>query len=67
MPHQINQEKCTGCGVCAPKCPVDAIIKDGSKYQINASDCVDCQTCWRVCSQKAAFGGPKANLELISV
>lgn len=66
MPHQINQEICTGCGSCAPMCPVGAIYEHNNKYQINASECVDCQTCWRICPVKASAGGPKQNLELVT-
>lgn len=67
MPHQIDQEKCVGCGVCIDQCPVEAIYKtEDNKYQINANDCVDCSTCWRVCPQEASAGGPKQNLELVT-
>ena len=67
MPHQINQETCTGCGVCETQCPVDAISATANnKYQIDANECVDCQTCWRVCPQKASSGGPKENLQLVT-
>ena len=68
MPHQINQETCTGCGYCVTKCPVDAIkTSSNNKYQIDPNECVDCQTCWRVCPSKASHGGPRSNLELIKI
>jgi ferredoxin len=67
MPHQISQEKCTGCGTCAPLCPVDAISATAdNKYQIDPNECVDCQRCEAVCPQHASTGGPKAFRELVT-
>lgn len=67
MPHQVNLEKCTGCGSCPPLCPMEAIQPTiNNKYQIDANSCVDCQTCWRICPEKASHGGPKVNLELVT-
>ena len=32
----IDQEKCTGCGICAEKCPKKVIIVPGGKAMVQA-------------------------------
>ncbi len=46
----IEVDKCTGCTICAKKCPTDAII--GSRKQphfIVDDKCISCGTCYDVC------------------
>lgn len=46
----ITVDKCTGCTVCAKKCPTDAII--GAKktpHFIIEDKCISCGTCFDVC------------------
>lgn len=48
--YTIDAEKCTGCMVCAKKCPVQAI--DGEKKQphvIRQADCIKCGDCYARC------------------
>ncbi len=48
--YEIDQEACTGCGVCRRKCPVEAI--SGQKKQPHAVDqakCIKCMECYRGC------------------
>jgi len=51
---EINDEKCKNCGVCAKKCPVDAIDhKDLKKIpKISVENCIGCGVCTRFCPTK---------------
>lgn len=49
----IDPAQCVGCGLCAEKCRFDAIIKAGSKYQVNEYACEGCGVCAYVCPQQA--------------
>jgi NADH:ubiquinone oxidoreductase subunit F (NADH-binding) len=52
----INVEKCTGCTVCAEKCPVNAIY--GTRLQpffIVEDKCIGCGICYDVCKFSAVI------------
>ncbi len=52
----INVEKCTGCTVCAGKCPVNAIY--GTRLQpffIVEDKCIGCGVCYDVCKFSAVI------------
>jgi ferredoxin len=48
-PMKIDQEKCTGCELCHPYCPVGAIEtvegSGGPVSEINQAECVECGAC----------------------
>jgi len=50
--YLIDEEKCTGCTVCAQLCPVDGIA--GSRKQFHEIDQAVCTTCG-VCSNSCTF------------
>lgn len=52
----IDQEKCTGCGLCAKLCPAEAIT--GTKkapHVIDISKCLKCGTCIEKCKFSAIY------------
>lgn len=52
----INEDKCSGCGVCNFECPVHAISKkeDGKSF-IDASKCIGCGACKKACHFGAVY------------
>ena len=49
----IEQDKCTGCGLCCEKCRFDAIeIREG-KASVNEIDCEGCGYCALICPSDA--------------
>jgi F420-non-reducing hydrogenase iron-sulfur subunit len=53
--YYIDPAKCQACGICARKCPVDAI--NGGKNIIHIIDqekCIKCGTCFEACPPKFA-------------
>ncbi len=54
LTYLINENNCTGCTVCAKKCPVDAI--SGGKKEVHFIDqeaCINCGQCYDVCNFNA--------------
>ncbi|SHH39801.1 4Fe-4S binding protein [Thermosipho atlanticus] len=51
---RINEEKCTGCGLCQKDCPTNTIIiLDNNKRRIINKECLLCLNCKNVCSVNA--------------
>jgi ferredoxin len=48
--YEIDEEACTGCMLCAKKCPYDAVIGENKKpHRIDGDKCVNCGVCFAVC------------------
>jgi NADP-reducing hydrogenase subunit HndC len=46
----INPDTCKGCGICAKKCPADAISGEKKKpYNIDTAKCIKCGACIEAC------------------
>jgi NADH-quinone oxidoreductase subunit F len=53
----IDPAKCAGCGICAKKCPAEAISgQRKTPYAISAAKCVRCGICAEACKFNAIFG-----------
>ena len=50
LTYEIVADKCTGCTVCAVKCPVKAIDGERKKvHHINQDICIKCGDCYSTC------------------
>ena len=57
--EQIDKQQCTGCGLCAEKCPKGCIlmVEDGEGFRfpkIDSTKCVECGLCVRSCPTTSA-------------
>jgi len=48
--YDIDEEACTGCRVCARRCPQEAITGDKKKpHKLDQDKCIKCSICYDVC------------------
>jgi len=50
---KIDSNKCTGCGICVKKCPVDAIKIENNIAIVDLEKCFGCGVCNRFCPSKS--------------
>ena len=53
MAIQIDQEKCSGCGLCVDICPLEAISLENGKAKVDKDTCTECGQCVDECPNKA--------------
>jgi len=51
---EIDIDECIFCGICARKCPTDALTvdKDAKRWTIARMGCIQCSCCVDVCPKK---------------
>lgn len=49
----VNEEKCTGCGVCTDYCPVNANALIDNLIRVNHDKCIGCGECYIACQYDA--------------
>lgn len=50
----INEESCTGCGLCVKRCPMDALTRVDKRIVIDKDRCIGCGVCAVKCPKKSA-------------
>lgn len=52
---RVDPEKCTRCGLCETRCPMDIKLLRyaGRGMRVTSTECIFCQTCTQVCPQGA--------------
>jgi len=47
---KLNEEKCTGCGMCINVCPHEVLlIKGGKAHIVDENSCMECGACAKNC------------------
>ncbi len=62
---KVEEDECTGCGICQERCPVDAIeIVDGISV-VDLERCIGCGVCTRFCETEAITLGRRNKLQFV--
>ena len=61
----MEEEKCIFCGICAKKCPSNAlqVTRDPKKWQFEEFRCILCGTCAEACPKKCLTLRPRLEEE----
>ncbi len=49
----LDSDLCTGCGVCADRCQMDAVHLDDGKAALDSTQCIGCGLCVTTCPENA--------------
>jgi len=49
----LDPEQCVGCGTCADRCQMEAIVMEGESASILRKRCIGCGLCVTTCPQEA--------------
>ncbi len=63
----IDENKCTGCGICEEDCPMDVIrmnTKTNLAYSAYPNDCMVCYLCQTLCPEEAIRVSPEVVAKL---
>ncbi len=55
----IHPDDCSGCGECAARCPMDAIVAHGDVYAVTDARCIGCGVCTVSCPTAAIALAPR--------
>lgn len=55
MAVYLDEEKCTGCGICVSNCPVQAISLENELAVIDQDKCTECLRCMDECPAEAFY------------
>ncbi len=47
---KLDSDKCSGCGTCTDRCPMDALSLNDGKTLLNQNRCIGCGLCVSTCS-----------------
>ncbi len=51
---RLDEEKCTGCGLCLDVCPHGVLARENGKVRVDTRDaCMECGACARNCPASA--------------